>query len=1267
MFPVEGIVPTRCTQASSLLGDSDRSVLVAVLDTGVDPGAVGLQKTSDGRSKLVGILDTSGGGDVNMTPRELSEDGYLKLGSEKVIPWPHGGSSVHIGTKSVYELFPSFLVHRLKQERKVVWEKAHNECMALSMMEQTDFKNGSLSKTEMQFRNEMKARQEFLENASFVDVGPMVDIVAFKDKSGRWKVCIYREDDDSLGPVVEACEPGNTLVTFERHFAKWDESSQLNYGVQVANQGLLVTIVVPGSHGTHVASIIGGYHPEKPELNGVAPNVQILSIKIGDERLDSMETGASLIRALNSCVEWGVDIINLSFGEPTALPEGGRVIQLFHELVYKYGIICTTSNGNSGPALSTVGAPATDQALFSVGAYVEPDMMMAAYAIKQGETPPANAYTWSSRGPAYDGGTTPTLIAPGGAICSMPEYTLMQKRLMNGTSMSSPNAAGCIALLVMSLKSRNIKYSPWSIRRALIETACVVPGVEASALGAGLIQVKSALDYLLQQEDSLHLHLPFEISILNHECRTNSGPARGIYLREPWETSAGFREFSVQVAMEFPCDEAEDLPAKAKQLGSRVTYSQKDKNIISVRVKLCSSAPWVSCVEHILMSSGPSVFKVKVDLAALPCTGESVFSACIVGEDDNRVLFRVPVTVVRPLRIHGDSVEFSSVDFSPGTIMRRFVQVPRGATWMDVTVASDLTCASTVPASSHRIFYLHCLQMKQQSNYREDESKHTLQLRHEAGSRACRSMTVSECGTVEICLAQFWSSLGTGSLDVTVTFRGISPSPETVDLGPHNGEVAKVFLTAHLSCIRAAPTGKLTHWRRGLCPVSSTIKTMPRDMILGTRVSFGLELNYTFKSLETGKLKVTLPLLNDVLYDSPFDSQMIMIFDQNKKLLNISDAWGKQISSIPKGDLSIKALIRHENVKLLERLQDIQLLVERPLSAAIPLSVYQTHSAACTDSKSAVVVKMLSVGETMAVYIAPPPWKELVKSLPKTVQNGDILSGTLEYSRASAKDTNLEGSDRRPAGYPVTLLLSTHPQQKNEVVLGEKRKLSPQMEYVVLPSVKEKIKTLSVKDIDDQVFDQLIAELEALDEVLSDYFRIQIARAKLLRKIPKSRKALLDLADTEALISLADAVIDLCDRPDLLDKCKTDIDGAGTSESQKEILKENNEVRQHMVEACVLKIYAGKFQNEEPRLSKMADQKDFSVHQLAMDRHFAAGRFASCFNHLEKLRDANLESFTPQDLEEFQIKIFESLSWDHLSRAAKHQLQMNYPSNYPPF
>lgn len=70
---------------------------------------------------------------------------------------------------------------------------------------------------------------------------------------------------------------------------------------------------------------------------------QIISCKIGDTRLGSMETGVGLTRALIAVIDHKADLINMSYGEATATPNAGRFITLANEVAlqpHAYSLGC---------------------------------------------------------------------------------------------------------------------------------------------------------------------------------------------------------------------------------------------------------------------------------------------------------------------------------------------------------------------------------------------------------------------------------------------------------------------------------------------------------------------------------------------------------------------------------------------------------------------------------------------------------------------------------------------------------------------------------------------------------------------------------------------------------------------------------------------------------------------------------------------------------------------------------------------------------------
>lgn len=207
-------------------------------------------------------------------------------------------------------------------------------------------------------------------------------------------------------------------------------------------------------------------------------------------------------------------MINLSYGEGCALPNTGRFVKMAEELVQKHGIIFVASAGNNGPALTTVGAPGgTSEAILGVAAYVSPEMMEAEYSMcvnnsenddESIDDVKGTTYTWSSVGPASNGSTGVDITAPGAAITCVPNWCLQKNTLMNGTSMSSPNATGCIALLLSAAKFEGIKITPARMKQALRNTASFIEGFSCLQQGRGMIQVQKAWDYLKANKDDAY-------------------------------------------------------------------------------------------------------------------------------------------------------------------------------------------------------------------------------------------------------------------------------------------------------------------------------------------------------------------------------------------------------------------------------------------------------------------------------------------------------------------------------------------------------------------------------------------------------------------------------------------------------------------------------------------------------------------------------------------------------------------------------------------
>ena len=327
-----------------------RGVRVAVLDTGCDLAAAGLQTTSTGAPKYLDFIDCTGGGDIAMSPTNLTEDGrviglsgrHLQLG-----PWADEIKSFRRGAFRLWDVSPTSVLSRVKRERKEAF-KAQQHQASTRLQHRLDMhaRDGSTNETAKAAKKDLELQLKLLKEMmdAYDDAGPLLDVLLFEDAEGVQRAVV---DTEGTGDLRLAAPMAPYKV--ESQVGEFGFGTALSFCVQVYDGGDLLSIVTDaGSHGTHVAGIVAAHFEDAPALNGVAPGAQILACKIGDERLQSAETGTGLIRALVAAKAAGCDLINLSYGESFYKADSGRVAAAFADAVRKWGMTVFTSAGNNG-------------------------------------------------------------------------------------------------------------------------------------------------------------------------------------------------------------------------------------------------------------------------------------------------------------------------------------------------------------------------------------------------------------------------------------------------------------------------------------------------------------------------------------------------------------------------------------------------------------------------------------------------------------------------------------------------------------------------------------------------------------------------------------------------------------------------------------------------------------------------------------------------------------------------------------------------------
>ncbi len=692
-------------------------VVIIILDTGVDMGVEGLKKLPDGGVKVIDVQDFSGEGDVFITKADTSNE----------------NGQVYLKTNSDYKLFGF---------DKIAYQPV-DSVYYVGVLEEENFLNSAIP----DINNNGKKDDRY-------------GVLVFKSKDG-WLAYVDLDGDgnvDDEAPLWNYKEK-HQAFTFRGRNKKYDKNLA-TFGLNIFPKKKKVSFHFDGaSHGTHVAGIAAGYKIDGQEgFNGVAPGAKIISCKLGNGSLagGSTTTGSMLKAyeyALNFAKEYeGPVVINMSFGVGSEIEGMSDMAERLNSILKDSKVVACLSAGNEGPGISTVGLPAAANRVITVGALLTAKNARDNYGAPLKKD---KVFRFSSRGGELN---KPDVIAPGSASSTVPPFSGGDR--MWGTSMASPNAAGCMALILSAAYTQHLVINNAVLKKAVKNSADRLPGYTYLDQGAGIINVPKAFEYYkryIKRGDQKGV-TEYTIDTVSPIYETENGQAAYWRFGTYFPTVDDKEKFYINAV----------FPKK---------FSKDDKQNFYRAFNLYSSEPWLKLNNKSVYLKGtkPAVVDVWFDKKQLNKSG--LYNGKIIayrkgGDKKRDVEFELMCTAVVP-QIFEQKNDFSkklnNIKIKPGDVYRIFVDVPPGASSMIVNFS-----AKNYGYSKIRAYLFDPKGVKYGRYVTVDAGKGDEWVLRASGDKL-------SLGTWEVDLYAGFANSKTSGVDVEIAFSGLKTNPEIID------------------------------------------------------------------------------------------------------------------------------------------------------------------------------------------------------------------------------------------------------------------------------------------------------------------------------------------------------------------------------------------------------------------------------------------------------------------------------------------------------